>query len=102
MVKQEDIRAQYVESNSLLAINEINNGPFNSFHWLSIVLDILSLKIVCGVRYFSFIPRAVNEHAYNIATAHNVQDIDFYFWWFDELSPTLCNRFYFMSKRVGV
>lgn len=40
--------------------------------FLSIVLDILALKTPCGVRIFSFIPRAVNKLAHNIATAHSL------------------------------
>lgn len=61
-----------MESESLMAIKELNNGPFSSFPWLSIVEDILDLKFVCGVRVFSFIPKAANMLVHDIAIAHSL------------------------------
>lgn len=64
----------------MMAIKEINSGSNFYFPWLSLVRNILAMKTFCGVRYFSFIPRATNKLADRIATTHSLQD-SFSLWW---------------------
>lgn len=44
VVKDMGFFVQYVESDNLLAVREINSGTSNTFPFLSLILDILSLK----------------------------------------------------------
>lgn len=64
MVKREEGRAQHVQSDSLLSINEIN-GLSNSF------------------------PRTANRLAHDIAVVHSLHDNLSLWWW--SLPPALCN-----------
>lgn len=89
VVKQAGIRAQYVESDSMIAIKEINFGRNLSFPWLSLIFDVVSLKITYCVHSFNFVLRVVNEMPHKIVTAHNLHD-SFSIWWW-ELSTAFCN-----------
>lgn len=56
-VCNENYRAQFVESDSLLAINEIKKGSKSSIEWLNLILDIDYYSAPCGVHDFIFVNR---------------------------------------------
>lgn len=63
VVKHEGARAQYVEFDFITVIQEINNPT--PFPWRSVIFDILSLRNICGVCYFTFIFRIANQLTQN-------------------------------------
>lgn len=57
IIRCERILAQFVEFDSLLAINEIKQRHNLTPPWLSLLLDICYLKMICGVKSFDFFLR---------------------------------------------
>lgn len=49
IVQQQGIRAQFEELDSMMVIKEISSGSNLFFPWCSLILDIISFKISCGV-----------------------------------------------------
>ncbi|XVF53051.1 hypothetical protein PTKIN_Ptkin05aG0068400 [Pterospermum kingtungense] len=56
-----------VESDLLLAIQEIHNGSISFFEWFAIIHDILNLALCCSVIGFSHVQRSSNVVAHKLA-----------------------------------
>ena len=82
-------KAIHVETDSLLAVQEIDKGKNSSCEWGCVVVDICAAIHSCEVGVVSHVRRAFNSCAHNLAKLSGVNDIEG-IWW-GTFPPNFCN-----------
>ena len=78
-----------VESDSLIAIQEVSKGQGSFCEWESIIVDIVNLALECRSCSFSHVKRAANAFADSLAKLPC--DVGVIKQWRNSLPPSFCN-----------
>ena len=83
------IQAIIIESDSLLAIREIDNGHESFNEWFNIILDIIQLAQQYASKRFCHISRIANEYAHLLVEIPSY--LGDYKVWRNSLPHSFCN-----------